>query len=120
MNEINLPYNANENPPNKLYDHFKKLHSAPDPNTLSAFQINILEDKKRLENSNNLQSELDNPISFEEIDKAIKKLKNKKAVGLDRIRNEMIKTSSGFIKYSLKKLFKKSNFTIWNIFYIME
>ena len=105
MNEINLPYNDNKNPTNKLYDHFKKLHSAPDPNTLSAFQINTLEDKKSLENSNHLQSELaDNPISFEEIGKAIKKLKNKKAAGLDRIRNEMIKTSSGFIKYSLKKL----------------
>ena len=69
---MNLPYNDNENPTNKLYDHFKKLHSAP--NTLSVFQINILEDKKRLENSNHLQSELDNPISFQEIDKAIKKL----------------------------------------------
>ena len=52
-----------------------------------------------------LQSELDNPISIEEIDKAIKKLKNKKAAGLDGIRNEMIKTSSRFIKYPLEKLF---------------
>ena len=65
----------------------------------------VLEDKKCLENSNLLQPELDNPISIEEIDKAIKKLKNKKAVGLDGIRNEMIKTSSGFIKYPLEKLF---------------
>ena len=102
MNENNLSYNNNENPTNKPYDHFKKLHSAPDPSTLSSFQINVLEGKKRLENSNHLQSELDNPIS---IDKAIKKLKNKKAAGLDRIRNEMIKPSSVFIKYSLEKLF---------------
>ena len=91
MNENNLSYTNNENPTNKLYDHFKALHSAPDPNTLSAFQMNVLEDKKCLENSNLLQPELDNPISIEEIDKAIKKLKNKKAVGLDGIRNEMIK-----------------------------
>ena len=105
MNENNLSYTNNENPTNKLYDHFKALHSAPDPNTLSAFQMNVLEDKKCLENSNLLQPELDNPISIEEIDKAIKKLKNKKAVGLDGIRNEMIKTSSGFIKYPLEKLF---------------
>ena len=48
-----------------------------------AFQINVLNDKKRLEDSNHLQSELDNPISIEEIDKAIKKLKNKKTAGLD-------------------------------------
>ena len=98
MNENNLSYNNNENPTNKLYDHFKMLHSAPDPNTLSAFQIHMLNDKKRLEDSNHLQSELDNPISIEEIDKAIKKLKNKKAAGLDGIRNEMIKTSSRFLK----------------------
>ena len=81
------------------------LHSAPDPNTLSAFQINVLDDKKRLEDSNHLQSELDNPISTEKIDKAIKKLKNKKAAGLDGIHNEMMKTSSRFIKYPLEKLF---------------
>ena len=104
MNENILSYNNNENPTNKLYDHFKTLHSAPDPNTLSAFQIHMLNDKKRLEDSNHLQSELDNPISIEEIDKAIKKLKNKKAAGLDGIRNEMIKTSSRFIKYPLEKL----------------
>ena len=94
-----MSYNNNENPTNKLYDHFKTLHSAaaPDPNTLLAFQINVLDDKRRLEDSNHLQSELYNPISIEEIDKAIKKLKNKKAAGLDEIRNEMIKTSSRFI-----------------------
>ena len=56
MNENNLSYNNNENPTNKLYDHFKMLHSAPDPNTLSAFQIHMLNDKKRLEDSNHLQS----------------------------------------------------------------
>ena len=105
MNENNLSYNNNENPTNKLYDHFKKLHSAPDISTLSAFQINVLEVKKRLENSNHFQLELDYPISIEEIAKAIKKLKTKKAAGLDRIRNEMIKTSSEFIKSSLEKLF---------------
>ena len=102
MNENNLSYNNNENPTNKLYDHFKTLHSAL---ILLAFQINVLDDKKRLEDSNHLQSELDNPISIEEIDKAIKILKNKKAAGLDGIRNEMMKTSSRFIKYPLEKLF---------------
>lgn len=61
MNENNLSYTNNENPTNKLYDRFKTLYSAPDPNTLSAFQINVLEDKC-LENSNLLQSELHNPI----------------------------------------------------------
>ena len=105
MNESNLSYNNNENPTNKLYDHFKTLHAAPDPNTWSAFQTHMINDKKSLEDSNHLQSELDDPISIEEIDKAIKKLRNKKATGLDRTRNEMIKTSSSFIKYPLEKLF---------------
>ena len=48
MNENNLSYNNNENPTNKLYDHFKMLHSAPDPNTSSTFQIHMLNDKERL------------------------------------------------------------------------
>ena len=106
MNENNWSYNNNnENPTNKLYDHFKNLYSAPDPNTISAFQINVLEDKKRLEDSNHLQSELDNPKSIEEIHKAIKKLKNKTAAGLDGIRNEMIKASSRSTKYPREHFF---------------
>ena len=60
----------------------------------------MLDDKKRLEDSNHLQSELDNPIWIEEIDKVIKKLKNKKTAGLDGIRNEMVKTSLRFFKIS--------------------
>ena len=39
-------------------------------------KINALEDKKRLKDSNHLQSELDNPKSIEEIH--IKQLKNSK------------------------------------------
>ena len=38
------------------------------------------------------------------LDKAIRKLKHKKAAGLDGIRNDIIKTSSRFIKYPLEKL----------------
>ena len=81
------------------------LHSAPDPNELVAFQTNMLDDKKGLEDSNHLQPELDNPIWIEEIDKVIKKLKNKKTAGLDGIRNEIVKTSLRFIRYPLEKLF---------------
>ena len=94
-----------KNPTDKLNDHFKTLHSELDPNALSAFQINMLDDKKHLEDSNHLQSELDNLIWIEEIDKVIKKLKNKKTARLDGIRNEMVKTSSRFIRYPLEKLF---------------
>ena len=65
----------------------------------------MLDDKKRLEDSNHLQSELDNAISIEEIDKAIKTLKNKKAAGVDGIRNEMVKTSSRIKKISTWETF---------------
>ena len=94
-----------KNPTDKLNDHFKTLHSELDPNALSAFQINMLDDKKHLEDSNHLQSELDNPIWIEEIDKVIKKLKNKKTARIDGIRNEMVKTSSRFIRYPVEKLY---------------
>ena len=107
MNENNISASNcnNEAPTEKLYDHFKNLHSAPEHRTLSTCHLNILDEKKRLEKNKNLYSELDDPISIEEIDKAIKKLKNKKAPGLDRIHNEMLKTSSRFIRASLTKLF---------------
>ena len=72
----------------------------------------MLNDKKRLEDSNHLQSELDNPISIEEIDKAIKKLKNKKAAGLDGIGNEWLKQAQVLQNIRLR------NFLIW--FYNLE
>jgi len=46
-------------------------------------------------------NELDSPFTEEEIKNGIKKLKNKKAAGTDRIRNEMLKSGRHF----LKKLF---------------
>ena len=104
-NNISASNSNNEAPTEKLYDHFKNLHLAPEHTTLSTFHLNVLEEKKRLEKAKNLQSELDDPIPTEEIDKAIKKLKNKKAPGLDRMRNEMLKTSLRFIRASLTKLF---------------
>ena len=73
MNENNISASDsnNEAPTEKLYDHFKNLNSAPEHRT---FHLNVLEEKKRLEKNKNLHSELDDPISTEEINKAIKKL----------------------------------------------
>ena len=46
--------------------------------SLSSLYLNSLDEKKLLENSNYLLSELDDPISVEEIEKGNRKLKNKK------------------------------------------
>ena len=47
-------------------------------------------------------NELDSPFTEEEIKNGIKKLKNKKAAGTDRIRNEMLKSGRHFLMTSLK------------------
>jgi len=41
----------------------------------------------------------------EEVKRSIKRLKNKKAAGLDRIRNEMLKSGAHYLTPSLTKLF---------------
>lgn len=67
--------------------------------------MNVLKEKLLLETDKHLHSQLDTSISIKEIEKATKKLKNKKAPGFDRIRNEMLKTSLRFTKKSLSILF---------------
>ena len=49
-------------------------------------------------------NELGSPFTEEEIKNGIKKLKNKKAAGTDRIRNEMLKSGSHFLMTSLNCL----------------
>ena len=51
---------------------------------------------------------LDNVIKVEEIYKAISKLKNKKAVGLDSISKEMLKEHKPHLGSCLLKLFNTS------------
>ena len=41
----------------------------------------------------------------EEVKQSIKRLKNKKAAGLDQIRNEMLKSGARYLTTSLTKLF---------------
>ena len=48
---------------------------------------------------------LDKPFSEEKVKQSIEKLKNKKAAGLDRIRNEMLKSGAYYLTTSLTKLF---------------
>ena len=88
----------------KLYNHFQKLHSEPSANLLKKQEeiMKELEHKKTTLSQLNI---LDKPFSEEEVKQSIKRLKNKKAAGLDRIRNEMLKSGAQYLTTSLTKLF---------------
>jgi len=92
-------------PVDELFKHFQLLHSAPGEKTFSKTQEIIMEGLKCIEQSLMRFNELDSPFTEEEIKNGIKKLKNKKAAGTDRIRNEMLKSGRHFLTTSLKKLF---------------
>ena len=92
-------------PVDKLFEHFQQLHSAPNKDNLSKLQENIKEALKCKEQSLRHFDELDNPFTEKEIRNGLKKLKNKKAPGNDRIRSEMLKYGCHLIITSLTKLF---------------
>ena len=71
----------------KLYNHFQKLHSEPNANLLKKQEV-ILEELQHKKTTLSQLNSLDKPFSEEEVKQSIKRLKNKKAAGLDRIRNE--------------------------------
>ena len=93
----------NSIPVDKLYSHFQHLHSKPDPN--SDEQRNTLKDIEKLETQVLPIDDLDKPITESEVRKAVKLLKLKKAAGLDRVRNEMLKCGINQLASSLVKLF---------------
>ena len=88
----------------KLYNHFQKLHSEPNANLLKKQEV-ILEELKHKKTTLLQLNSLDKPFSEEEVKRSIKRLKNKKATGLDRIRNEMLKSGAHYLTPSLTKLF---------------
>ena len=85
-------------PMRKLYNHFQKLHSEPNANLLKKQELILKELKYK-------KTTLDKPFSEEEVKQSIKRLKNKKAAGPDRIRNEMLKSGAHCLTTSLTKLF---------------
>ena len=97
--EINNPI-----PVDKLYDHFSTLHSnskdETDPNAIN-FNIGTTCEPT----TSDPRNKLDDPISEIEIISTTKKLKTKKAPGLDRIRNEMLKCGIHYLASSLSILF---------------
>ena len=57
------------------------------------------------QNANQYKTELDNPISVDELDLALKDLKNNKASSFDRITNEILKTCGKIYKNAFLHLF---------------
>ena len=74
---------------------------------------------KEQDTSKTPQGELDKPVTETEVRKAVKSLKAKKAAGLDRVRNEMLKIGINHLISSLVKLFnfiirKRSFPDVWS------
>ena len=82
------------------FNYFKKLSNKTSSNRDEQDIKNLI--NGFAESTNDI---LDNLIAEEEVDKAVKLLKNKKAHGLDSITNEMIKASLPVLGTSLVKLF---------------
>ena len=82
--------------------HFETLHSKHSVDTAQHNILVMLNTEEKLKNN---YSDLDQPISEQEIKHAVKKLKNNKSAYLDRIINEMIKCSINILLQAYLKLF---------------
>ena len=93
-----------ENSPkeNEWFSHFEQLHCEY---KLSNEQKTIIEKLKKYEIQKNYFNELDTEITIEEIMKAAKNIKNKKAAHTDKINNEMLKHSVDILANGFIKLF---------------
>ena len=89
----------------ELLEHFRNLHSTVSESNLSLEQAATVTETKVHGVSDSLGTVLDLPISQTEIKAAIKKLKSKKAPGVDRIRNEMLKCGGDKLIPILFKLY---------------
>ena len=92
----------------KWHNHFKTLLYKSETSHELAESLRIRQLTEELEsNENHLTHSLNNEISTAEIKAAIRLLKNKKACGLDMIRNEMLKASMSSCIPVIHKLFNK-------------
>ena len=85
--------------------HFANLLNEQYNDTDEQFHDYVKESLPHLENISSPNSPLDNPVTEEEIKKAIKHLKNGKAVGPDYICNEMLKCGLDILLKPLVHLF---------------
>ena len=79
-----------------LHDYFKEINSSSQTGD-NMPNLNI--------NDENSENELNCEITYDEIEKALKNLKNNKACGIDKILNEHIKYSYMSLKHVYFKLF---------------
>ena len=82
--------------------HYTKLLG---PKTYDKNRIDEIQDEIEKFKNVNIVNKMDYEISIEEIQKAVKQLKNNKAVGIDQVKNEMIKASVPVIIKALKNIF---------------
>ena len=88
--------------PSDWLNNFETLHSE---HQLNKEQNEIVECLKNYEKIKDNLTELDYVITEDELLKAAKKLKSKKPVYNDKIRNEMIKSSIGILSKAFLKIF---------------
>ena len=81
-------------------NHFQSLHADNNEN-----DDWLKEDLKRPEQKSSVNNNLDYPISDQELFSRMQTLKNKKACGVDKISNEMIKSSIYLLSTVYRKLF---------------
>ena len=82
--------------------HFERLHAK---HNIGTEQQNNLQQLHLLKNNLNDNKLLDNPISESDILNAAKKLKNRKLIFSDKIKNKMIKSSVEILLHGYYKLF---------------
>ena len=102
LNKNNKQRNTGHIKIDELYKYFKELNKAPEiPDDIEE----IIDDEIKVLDVEDLNHTINQYISQDEILKAIKKLKNNKASGEDRIRNEYIKSSIHVMLPLYEKLF---------------
>lgn len=96
--------------PNIFFEHFKNLNSETSLTNSKfdkIFEKKVLSRLESLKDDNTDVPELDKEITNDEVVKAIKKLPNRKAAGIDGIINEMIKAACDELSSPLTMLFNK-------------
>ena len=93
----------------QFYKYFKQQYATP--------LNNILDPETNMETHSNerVEGPLDYPITDEEFEAAINKLKANKSPGFDNILNEVIKIGTDAIKEHLVNLFNRINPRRFNI-----